>query len=247
MGSRRLQADAARVVHDALADESEVTGCLALGRIGQLDHAGLLDGTLVHAEQTAAAELDERRLVEEFDAESEARAELYGDLAEIGRGEVPRRGVGEVARDDRGPRARERRRRAVHDGRGIRRRQVQGELDQRRVRRGRLENAVAVAREQRRPRRSRGPWRAGRASGRVTTSARRWRREAARANAAARSRSLAVSSFEASPGSDRDEVGTRRRRDHERLARLRGRSPRGSSASRSRPSADGTSPSMNTV
>ena len=75
----RLEADAAGVVHDPLADEREVAGrrgrlAVGAGRaVRQLDHPRRLVAAHVDAEQPAAAELDEGVLVEDLDLEAGLR------------------------------------------------------------------------------------------------------------------------------------------------------------------------------
>ena len=58
----RLEADAAGVVHDPLADQAEVAGG-RVGPVGHLDQPGLVDAAEVDAEDAAAAHLDQLLLV----------------------------------------------------------------------------------------------------------------------------------------------------------------------------------------
>ena len=67
------------------------------GPVGQLDHARRLDAARVDAEQAAAAELEQRVLVEHLDLEPALGAEAHGDVGHGLGGEVGRRAVGEVA------------------------------------------------------------------------------------------------------------------------------------------------------
>src|SRR5690606_37065236 len=97
-----LEADATRVVGDALADQTEV-GRGALGAVAELDHARLVRRAAVHPERAPAAHLLESGLVEDLDLEPVRRGEALGELAE-GRGVEQRAGsVREVARDRGGP------------------------------------------------------------------------------------------------------------------------------------------------
>ena len=73
--------------------------------IGELDHARLFGAAAVHAEQPAAAEPDQRRLVEDLDLESPVGADGHGDVGDPRGGEMGGRRVGEVPRKHR--RARE--------------------------------------------------------------------------------------------------------------------------------------------
>ena len=169
-----------------LPTSAEVPGGRAAGRVGQLDHPGRLGAALVDAEQPAAAELDQRVLVEELDLEPARGAEQRRRLAQLRRVEVAVRRVGEVAGEaaDRAPATCPRScaaRRA--------RRLLDGEQGQRLERRG-AARAVAARRSgsarAARPRRWPGRRRRSRRPGCRTTQAAssRWRL-AARANAAA--------------------------------------------------------------
>ena len=97
----RLQADAARVVHDALADEHEVSGRV-LRRVGELHHARRLDAALVDADHAAAAHREELVLVEHLDAEAGLGCDGDGALGHLASRQVCRRGVGEIAGEPRG-------------------------------------------------------------------------------------------------------------------------------------------------
>ena len=98
---RGLQGDAARVVHDPLADHRQAAGRRG-GPIGQLDHPRRLGAAGVDAEEAADAHLDEGVLVEDLDLEAELGAELRGDLPHPRRAEVVVRRVRQVARQHRG-------------------------------------------------------------------------------------------------------------------------------------------------
>ena len=72
---------------------------LAAAVEGELDHARLFDRALVHAEQAAAAQLDELSLVEDLNTKAEALAQINGGIGQIGGGEVSGWVVGQVAGD----------------------------------------------------------------------------------------------------------------------------------------------------
>ena len=106
-GVGRLEADAARVVHDPLGHQREVAGrALDAGHrgraVGELDHARLVGAAAVDAEEPAAAEPRQRRLVEDLDLEAAIGADGDRDVGDPRRGQVRGRGVREVAGEQRG-------------------------------------------------------------------------------------------------------------------------------------------------
>ena len=197
IGSRRLQADAAGVVHHALADHRQVTD--GLGRaVRELDHARRLGAAGVDAEQPAAAEGGEGVAVEDLDVEAGRGGDADGDVGEPARREVAGRRVGEVAGELGGvgedaPALGATGHRGRPAGRGD-----EHELGEPGAVGLLLQRRVAVAGEQRRPRRRPGrPPRASPASASVV--ARRSCLAAARAKAAAASRRPAGVSSAGSP------------------------------------------------
>jgi len=92
-----LERQAARVVHDALADQGQQAGGLALGAVDQLDHRGRLSAAEIDAEQTAAAQLDQRLLVEDLDFKTGLRPQLGGEIGELRGGQNAAGGARQIA------------------------------------------------------------------------------------------------------------------------------------------------------
>ena len=100
---RRLQVDAAGVIHDALADHDEVP-TLALGAfrlVGELDHARRFRAAGVHAENATAAQFLEITLVEDLDREPARARHFLGDFGHALGRQLHGRRIGEVARKHR--------------------------------------------------------------------------------------------------------------------------------------------------
>ena len=99
---RRLEADAAGVVHDPFCDERKAARRGPAARpVGQLDHPRLVGAATVHAEQPATAELDELVAVEYLDLEAPLVAERLRDVRQAHRRQVSRGRVREVAGEHR--------------------------------------------------------------------------------------------------------------------------------------------------
>ena len=94
-----LQADAARVVHDPLADERKVPRGATGRPVGQLDQACLFVAAGVDPQQAAAAHLHQGLLIEHLDVEPDLLAHLLCDIAHPRRGEMGGRRVAQVARE----------------------------------------------------------------------------------------------------------------------------------------------------
>ena len=94
----RLDRDAAGVERDALTDECNLLGLLALAApIRQPHQPRWTRGTLAHPDDAAEAGLGQRLVVEHLDLQSDCLAQSLCPLGEFGREQVTRRGVHQVA------------------------------------------------------------------------------------------------------------------------------------------------------
>ncbi len=98
---RRLEADAARVVHHALGDDRQPTARFASRAVRELDHSRRLCAPGVDRQQATDAHLDERLLVEHFHGDPVCGAEGDCEVGERHRAQVTVRGVGEVTGEHR--------------------------------------------------------------------------------------------------------------------------------------------------
>ena len=144
----RLEADAAGVVHHALADQGEVARRRPRRPVRQLDDPRRLDAAGVDAEDAAGAHRPQVVGIEHLDLEAGRGGDLDGEVGQPRGGEVAGRGVGEVTGERlgigqrlaaSGP-GRRRRRTPAADHEGERRHGLDGRLL--------LQRAVAVAGEQ---------------------------------------------------------------------------------------------------
>ena len=94
----RLEGHSTGVIHDPLADESQMPPG-AGGQVAQPDHAGFLGAACVDPEQAAAAQIDQCLLVEYLDIEPTLLSEPARQVRHVYGGEKSRRGIGEVTGD----------------------------------------------------------------------------------------------------------------------------------------------------